>query len=157
MHFRCLKRKYRPEQHIVHKWKEALTCVSGKIGLTFDDKSLTESEFIGNLVKDILILLQAIPLEQAGNCLVKKLPVKGETSAMKTDSSISSKAQKGNVERPPEAKTKSFTGSNSLAPRAAIASGQGPTPTETGRITLKIPREPSKKCHDFGYGPRPTS
>lgn len=51
-----------------------------------------------------MILLQAISSVQAENCLVKKLPLKGETSAMKTDSFISSKAQKGNLKSPPEAK-----------------------------------------------------
>ncbi|KAF8064811.1 hypothetical protein N665_1166s0023 [Sinapis alba] len=149
MHFRRMEWEYRSEQCSVDKWKEALSCVSGKIGLTFDDKSLPESKFIGNVVKDILILLQAIPSEQAENRLVKKLPVKGETSAMKMDSFISSKARKGNLESPPEAKIKSFTGSNSLGPHEAIASRQGPAPTVISRITLKLPREPSKKCLEF--------
>ncbi|KAG2323871.1 hypothetical protein Bca52824_006599 [Brassica carinata] len=147
VHFRRLEREYRSEQRRVEKWREALACVSGKIGSPFDDKSLSESEFIKNVVKEILILLQAISSVQTEKCLVKKLPLKGETSAIKTDSFISSKAQKGNLESPPEAMIKSFTGSNSLAPHEAIASGQGPTPTETNRITLKPRREtPSERC-----------
>lgn len=150
IHFRRLKREYRSEQHRVGKWKEALACVSGKTGLTFNDKSLSESDFINNIVKEIMILLQAIPLVEAENCLVKKLPVKGETSAMKTDSFISSKAQKGNLESPPEAKIKSFSGSNSLAPHEAIVSGLGPTPTEASLCRLKYgPHKPCKKWLEF--------
>ncbi|CAH8381238.1 unnamed protein product [Eruca vesicaria subsp. sativa] len=113
-------------------------------GLEESETNSSESKFIGNIVKEILILLQSIPSVQAGNCLVKKLPVKGETSALKTDSSH---ARKRNVESPPEAKIKSFTGSNSLAPHEAIASGSGhgPTPTEKSRITFKPRRPPSEK------------
>lgn len=94
-------------------------------------------------------MLQAISSVQAENCLVKKLPLKVETCAMKSDSFISSKAQKGILMRPPEAKIKSFTGSNSFAPHEAIASGRGPTHTGKMRVTLQIPTEPSKKGLEF--------
>ncbi|RID57769.1 hypothetical protein BRARA_F01121 [Brassica rapa] len=154
-HFRRLEWDYRSEQRRVDKWKEALACVSATSG------SLSESDFTKSTVKEILILLQTIPSVQAENCLVKKLflfgynllvkrlPVIGETSAMKMDSFISSEAQKGSIDSPSESKIKSFSGNNSLAPHEAIASGQGPTPKETSRITFKPRGDIPQTATDF--------
>lgn len=96
---------------------------------------LQESDFIGNTVKEILILLQAIPSVQAANSLVNKLPVREQTSSMKKNSKKSSNAQKANIESPPKAKIIGFTRSNSLAPEA-IASGHGPTSIQGGSNTV---------------------
>ncbi|XP_023643283.1 disease resistance protein LAZ5 isoform X2 [Capsella rubella] len=77
-HFRRREWEYRSEQQMIDRWKEVLARVSGKIGLVFDDKSLSESDFIGNIVTEVLILLEDITKNSQA---VNKLQERVETSS----------------------------------------------------------------------------
>ncbi|CAN8276923.1 unnamed protein product [Cochlearia groenlandica] len=64
--FRTREWEYRCEKHKTDKWKVALEFISGKIGLTLDDKS-PEIDFIELIVKEVLRMLKEIPTTQATN------------------------------------------------------------------------------------------
>ncbi|EFH63369.1 hypothetical protein ARALYDRAFT_338955 [Arabidopsis lyrata subsp. lyrata] len=59
-HFRDREWEYRFDKPRIERWKEALAFLSGKLGLTFDEKS-SESDFIESIVKEVLRLLASIP------------------------------------------------------------------------------------------------
>ncbi|XP_010494467.1 PREDICTED: protein PHLOEM PROTEIN 2-LIKE A6-like [Camelina sativa] len=132
-HFRRREWEYRYEQERIDRWKEAVACVSGKIGMVFDDKSLSESDFIGNIVKKVLISLEEI----TKNSHVDKHLERGETSLNK-NSKKSLKDQKGNLgSQPKPNEIISFNASNSLAPQY-ISSGHSQTPVQGSRITIQF-------------------
>ncbi|CAH2046356.1 unnamed protein product [Thlaspi arvense] len=154
----------RLEQPKIDEWKEALACISWKIGFPFIDNngfsSSTESEFIDSIVKKVLELLQAIPSVQTPNSLVNKLAERGEASSKTTKSSKKAfKAQKGNLTSPPNAATVGFTGSNSLAPQAfdsgtyiTIHSAQAPTPANALRLSVPPAQDPYNPGIQLGHG-----
>ncbi|CAF2041563.1 unnamed protein product [Brassica rapa] len=94
------------EQNKIGEWKEALACISCKLGFPFIDNngfsSSTESEFIDSIVKNILEMLQDIPSAQIPNSSTSKPVQRGEDSSKTTKSSKKAlTVTKGNPESPP--------------------------------------------------------
>ncbi|KAF8084600.1 hypothetical protein N665_0710s0008 [Sinapis alba] len=100
----------------IGKWKEALACISCKLGFPFIDNngfsSSTESEFIDSIVKNVLEMLQdMIPSAQTPNSSTNKPVERGEGSSKTTKSSkVALKVTKGNLVSPPNEFAVGFDG-----------------------------------------------
>ncbi|KAL0693172.1 hypothetical protein Bca4012_060352 [Brassica carinata] len=55
----------------IKKWKEALECISGKMGLSLKNKSC-EADFIKEIVKEVVRVIAATELEEEDNHVEKK-------------------------------------------------------------------------------------
>ncbi|CDY68021.1 BnaA09g53570D [Brassica napus] len=55
----------------IKKWKEALECISGKMGLSLKNKSC-EADFIKEIVKEVVRVIEAPELEEKDNHAEKK-------------------------------------------------------------------------------------
>ncbi|KAL1222943.1 Vesicle-associated protein 1-4 [Cardamine amara subsp. amara] len=66
-HFRDKEHKYASEKHKIKQWRDAISYVSQKFGLAFDENSsVLESDFIETIVKEILKILQAMSTVESG-------------------------------------------------------------------------------------------
>ncbi|CAH2080050.1 unnamed protein product [Thlaspi arvense] len=58
--FRDREWEFESDEPKIKRWKEALAVVSRKFALTFDEQSALEIEFVNNIVKEVLKMLQDI-------------------------------------------------------------------------------------------------
>ncbi|KAJ0252645.1 Toll/interleukin-1 receptor homology (TIR) domain-containing protein [Hirschfeldia incana] len=128
------------EQNKIGKWKEALACISYKLGCPFIDNngfsSSTEREFIDSIVMNVLEMLQDISPAQTSKSVTNKHVERGEVSSKTTKSSKKAlTVTKGN----PASPANEYVGSNVFSVRSARR-GDSTSMTKNSK-----PLEPSKK------------
>ncbi|KAL1222945.1 Disease resistance-like protein CSA1 [Cardamine amara subsp. amara] len=66
-HFRDKELMFGSDKPKIKQWRDAIFSVSHKFGMTFDENSsVLESDFIETIVKEVLIILQAISTVESG-------------------------------------------------------------------------------------------
>ncbi|KAG2302255.1 hypothetical protein Bca52824_030906 [Brassica carinata] len=140
------------EQNKICEWKEALACISCKLGFPFIDNngfsSSTESEFIDSIVKNVLEMLQDIPSART---------TKSSQTTKSTKKAL--KVTKGNLVSPPN----EYVGFNEFPVRygnhESARRGDSTSMTENSK-----PLKPSKKdlyspevrlCYGSGFTTKP--
>ncbi|KAG2301817.1 hypothetical protein Bca52824_030468 [Brassica carinata] len=128
---KVLKNLWESLKSKIDEWKKALECVSGKIGLTLDEKS-SERNFIGLIITNVLGLLEKVSSKEQTTKSQIKLKTTQPREGVGLGTGGKSSSYPTNV---PSGKTSinpawlgsgsSLSGGNSLSPNATVVSGFG--------------------------------